>query len=167
MADRHWAIHWARRNWFVPLLAILLAIEVAFARTTLWAQDGLAEAVILFDLCVFVPALHFFCYRRTLARRALLIRTAALSCGGIYIASLLVPVEAQRLIAELGWARIAGLALVAAFELWVVIATVKLVFGGAGTDEIAAKSGAPLWVARLMQAEARFWKFLWRLIRGR
>ncbi len=48
-----------------------------------------------------------------------------------------------------------------------VAVTVKLVFGGAGTDEIAAQSGAPRWVARLMQAEARFWKYLWRLIRGR
>ena len=60
---------WARRNWFVPLLALLLAIEWAFARTTDWPRDGLAETVVLFDLCLFVPALHFLCYRRTLTRR--------------------------------------------------------------------------------------------------
>lgn len=166
MAARQWLTLWAQRNWFVPVLALLLAIEVAFARTTLWTQDGFAEAVILFDLCLFVPALHFLCYRRVLARRALLIRTAALALGGIYIASLLVPAEAQRLLAELRWARMAGLAIIAAFELWILVLTVKLVFGGAGTDEIAAQSGAPRWAARLMQAEARFWKFLWRMIRG-
>ena len=165
MAERHWLTLWARRNWFVPLLAVLLAIELAFARATLWPEDVLAEAAILFDLCLFVPPLHALCYRRRLARRALLIRTAALALAGLYIASLLVPAEAQRLLAELAWARPAGLAVIAAFELWVVVATVKLVFGGAGSDEIAARSGAPLWVARLMLLEARFWKAVWRFLR--
>jgi hypothetical protein len=158
---------WARRNWFVPLLALLLAIEWAFARTTDWPRDGLAEAVILFDLCLFVPALHFLCYRRRLARKALLIRTAALASLGVYLASWLIPAEAQHLLAGLGWARLAGLAALAALELWVVVKVVRLVFGGTATEADVVAYGAPLWIARLMLIEARFYKWLWRLVRGR
>lgn len=159
---------WARRNWFLPLLAALLAIEWAFARTIDWPRDGAAEAVILFDLCLFVPALHYLCYRRVLAWKPLLIRTAALASLGIYLASHLVPAEAQHLLAGLGWARLVGFAVLAALELWVLVKVVKLVFGSATTaEEISATSGAPPWIARLMLIEARFWKWLWRLLRRR
>lgn len=168
MAMAYDLIGWARRNWFLPLLAVLLAVEWAFARTTDWPRDGLAEAVILFDLCLFVPALHFLCYRRRLAWKPLLIRTAALASLGVYLASQLIPAEAQHLLAGLGWARLAGLAVLAALELWVLVKVVTLVFGSAVTeDDIVATSGAPRWIARLMLIEARFWKWLWRLLRGR
>jgi hypothetical protein len=158
---------WARRNWFLPLLALLLAIEWAFARATDWPRDGLAEAVILFDLCLFVPALHFLCYRRTLARKALLIRTFALASLGVWLASWLIPAEAQHLLAGLGWARLAGLAVLLALELWVVVKVVRLVFGGTPTEADVVAYGAPPWIARIMLIEARFWKWLWRLLRGR
>ncbi|HYI49719.1 MAG TPA: hypothetical protein VEX35_14770 [Allosphingosinicella sp.] len=167
MAESGFAV-WMRRNWFLPLLVLLLAIEWAFARTTDWPRDGAAEAVILFDLCLFVPALHFLCYRRTLAWKPLLIRTAALASLGIYFASLLIPAEAQHLLAGLGWARLAGFAVLAALELWVLVKVIKLVFGTTTTaEEISATSGAPPWIARLMLLEARFWKWLWRLLHGR
>lgn len=159
---------WARRNWFVPALALLLAVEWAFVRATAWsAGDRIAEAAVLIDLCLFVPLLHFLCYRRRLATRALLIRTAGLAFLGIYLASHLVPAEGQALLPALGWARLVGLAVLALIELWVMFAIVKLLFGGKTTAaEVSAQSGAPEWVARLMLAEARFWKWLWRLIRG-
>lgn len=159
--------NWIRRHWFVPLLAVLLAIETAFARTTDWPRDGLAEIVILFDLCLFVPLLYVLCYRGRLERRQLLVRTAALALGGIYIASKLVPPEAQILLGELVWAHYAGLVVISLIELWVVVLTVKLVYGGATTEEIARTSGAPPWIARLLQIEARFWKAVWRLLSGR
>lgn len=159
--------NWTRRNWFLPVLVLLLAIEWAFARAAPWGRDGLAEAAILFDLCLFVPALHYLCYRRSLKRKPLLLRTAALAFLGIYIASHLIPPEAQRLVAALGWARLVGLAVMVAFELWLVVTAVKLAYGGGATAaEVSAKSGAPPWIARIMVAEARFWKWLWRLIRG-
>jgi hypothetical protein len=60
------------------------------------------------------------------------------------------------------------MAVMAAIELWLVAAVVKLVFrGGATAEEVSASSGAPRWIARLMVAEARFWKYLWRLVHGR
>jgi len=159
---------WARRNWFAPLLVLLLAIEWAFARSVNWRADPIAEAAILFDLCLFVPALHYFCYRRLLAWKPLLIRTAALASFGVYLASHLIPAEAQQLLGGLSWARLAGFAVLAALELWVMVKVVKLVFGSATTaEQIVETSGAPPWVARLMLIEARFWKWLWRLLSGR
>lgn len=167
MAARDVAAGWARRHWFVLLLPLLLAIELAFARSVAWPQERFAEYAILIDLCLFVPVLYLLCYRRQLAPRALLVRTAALALLGVYIASKLVPPEAQTLTADLVWARHAGWLVLALLEIGIVILAVKLVFGGASTEEIAAKSGAPAWVARLMQIEARFWKTVWRLLRGR
>jgi hypothetical protein len=159
---------WARRNWVFPLLLPLFAIEYAFARATDWRADGLAEFAILFDLCLFAPALHYLCYRRSLAPRPLLIRTFALASLGVYIASKLVPPDAQMLLGSLGWLRMAGLAVLALIELGLLLAVVKLVFGGRSTaQEIAERSGAPQWIVRLMLLEARFWKALWRIIRGR
>lgn len=159
---------WARRNWFLPLLALLVAIEWAFARATDWSSDGVAEAVILFDMCLFVPILYMLCYRRRVALKPLLVRAAALSFLGLYVASFLVPPQAQHLVAELGWARLVGWAVLALVELWVVVKIVRLVFGGeATTEDVAARSGAPRWIARMMLIEARFWKALWRLFRRR
>ena len=159
---------WLRRNWFLPLLAFLLAVELAFTRSIDWSQPRMPEAAVLFDLCLFIPALHFLCYRRRLALKPLLIRTAALAFLGVYLASKLIPAEAQSLLAELGWARTAGLALLALIELRLLVLALKLVFGGRATAaEIAERTGAPPWIARLMLIEARFWKWVWRWIRGR
>ena len=158
---------WMRRHWFVPLLAVLLLIETAFARTTDWSRDGFAELVVLFDLCLFIPFLYLLCYRGRVERKPLLIRAAALALAGIYVASKLVPPSAQIVLGELVWARYAGLAVLALIELWVVVLTMKLVYGGATTEEIARSSGAPPWIARLLQLEARFWKAVWRFLSGR
>lgn len=149
-----------RTHWFLALLPALLLVEAGFARSTDWSSDRLAEAAILFDLCVFVPGLHWLAYRRRLALRALAIRTAALSLGGLYVASSLVPAEAQTMVADLLWARDAGWIVLALLELGALVLIVKLVFGGASTDEIAARTGVPHWAARIMQIEARFWKWL-------
>jgi hypothetical protein len=160
---------WIRRNWFLPVLALLLAIEWAFVRSTAWSGgDGIAEAAVLIDLCLVLPALHFLCYRRSLTWRPLILRTVALAFLGLYLASHLVPAQGQALIPALGWARLIGMAVVLALEVLVLVAVLKLLFGGRATAaELSAKSGAPEWVARLMLAEARFWKWLWRLITGR
>ena len=167
MAARAFLHHWLARNWFVPLAAVLLGLELAFARTTDWAAGGHEEAAILFDMAVFVPILHIICYRRTVPARALAIRTGALVLSGIYLASLLVPAEAQRWVDDLGWLRAAGAVAIALVELKIMVEVMKLAFGGGEVEQVVARSGAPAWVARLMLLEARFWKAVWRLIRGR
>ena len=158
---------WLARNWFVPLAAVLLGLEWAFARTTDWTARGYEEAAILFDMAVFVPLLHFICYRRMVPVRALAIRTAALVLSGVYLASLLVPAEAQRWVDDLGGLRAAGALAIALIELKIMFELLKLVFGGGQVEQVVERSGAPAWVVRLMMLEARFWKAVWRLIRGR
>ncbi|MGZ8348327.1 MAG: hypothetical protein ACXWUP_14565 [Allosphingosinicella sp.] len=158
----------AQAHWFVLLLPLLLAIEIGVARTTDWASPGLSEAAILFDLCLFVPLLCWLCYRRRSAPRALLVRTAALLLSGLYVATWLVPPEGQVLLAQLLPLRPLGLALLALAEFAVLVGVLRLVFSGrADAEQVAARSGAPRWVARLMLLEARFWQAVWRWIRGR
>ena len=80
----------------------------------------------------------------------------------------LVPAEAQRWIDDLGALRLAGLFILALIELWVLVEIVKILFGREpSVERVVARSGAPAWVARLMLLEARFWKWVWRRLRGR
>lgn len=167
MAGTDFVIGWVRRHWFLALAPLLVAFELAFARSVAWASDPVAEYAILVDLGLFVPALYALCYRRRLSTRALLVRTGALALLGVYLASKLVPAEAQTVVADLVWARDAGWLILALIELSIAIWLVRLVFGGRSAEEIAAKTGAPPWVARLMQLEARFWRAVWRLVGGR
>ncbi len=156
------------QHWFLALLAALLLVEYGFARTTPWADPGLAEAAILFDLCLFIPALYLLLHRKRVARRALLVRTAGLSLLGLWVASLLVPAEAQRLLLHLAWLRPVGLVLLALIELRLLVAALKMIGSpGASAEQVAARSGAPEWLARLMLIEAGFWKAVWRMLRGR
>lgn len=159
---------YAAEHWFVLLLPVLLLLEYGFARSTDWARPGAAEAAILFDLCLFVPGLFLLCYRRRLPVRTLLIRAAALSLLGLFVASQLVPVGAQGLLAHLSWLRPFGLAVLALVELSLFVALVRMVYSGApNADQVAARTGTPVWIVRLMLLEARFWKAVWRLIRRR
>lgn len=159
---------WLRRNWFVPVALASVAIEIGFTRSTDWSQPRLAEAAVLFDLCLFVPALFLVCYRHGRSAKALALRFVALACLGFYIASWLVPAAAQQLIVDLGWLRIAGMVVLALIELRLLVAAVRMVFrGNVQPEQLAERTGAPLWIARLMALEARFWKAVWRLVRGR
>lgn len=157
-----------RRHWFVPLALLLLAVEAMFVRSVDWSRGGVAEGVVLFDMAVTIPVLYVLCYRHQLPWRALVLRAAALACLGICLASWLVPAPARQLVDELAWLRTAGLVTLALIELRLVVAAIRLVFGGrADVAAMAAKTGAPEWIARLMLLEARLWKALWRWLRGR
>jgi hypothetical protein len=159
---------WLQRNWVVPLFAVAILVELAFARSTDWAADGLAETVILFDLCVFLPAMHAICYRKSLSPKALILRTIGLACFGIFLASKLVPAGAQTVLRDLLWVKSAGWLGLALVELWLALQIIRLVYGGKhGAAEISRLHGTPEWVARLMLLEARFWKTVWKLLRRR
>ena len=124
------------------------------------------EAAILADLCVVVPLLYFWCYRGRLPAHHLLVRSAALACMGLWLASLLIPAADQAILPHFSWARTLGILGLALVELYILIVLMKLLFSGkASLEEISKRSGAPPFVARLMMAEARFWSWLWRLIR--
>lgn len=156
----------AGAHWFMLLLPVLLLVEYGFARTTDWPRDGVAESALIFDLCLFVPALHLLCYRRRVAAKPLLIRTGGLSLLGLAIASWLVPPQHQLVLSHLAWLRPFGLTALALLEAGLLIGLIGLAFSGRTTAaDLAGRSGAPLWVARLMLLEARFWKAVWRLLR--
>ena len=160
---------WTKANWFAAALPVLLLIEFAFSRMPeARAAPTLLEATVLFDLCVFVPGLFLLCYRRRLGRKALAVRVLGLACFGILLASWMVPAGAQTLIPHLRWPRMVGMAVLAIVELKLLVEVLKLVFGGADTTEaIAERSGLPPALVKLMALEARFWKAVWRTLRGR
>lgn len=162
------AMRFTRANWFVPMLSVALVMEWILARSSARSEPTALEAVILFDLCLFVPFLYWLCYRRTQPAKALAMRAVGLACFGVFIASRLVPPEAQTLLPHLAWVRTAGIAVVALVELKLFVELIKLVFGGQSSNEqIAGRTGAPPLLVKLMALEARFWKAVWRFVRGR
>ena len=163
------ARQWAMSNWFLLVWPLLAAISFLFTRTTVWAEEGrIVEAVTLFDWCVTVPFLYWLCYRRTLPPGRLALRLLALACLGVWIVAQLVPASEQVLLSRLGWARGLGIAFLMLIELWLMIAVVRLVYSrNATVEQVAERSGAPPFVARLLLLEARFWRAVWRFIRGR
>ncbi|UUL81917.1 hypothetical protein [Sphingomonas qomolangmaensis] len=100
-------------------------------------------------------------------RRALLIRLLALVCGGIWIAGLVVPASAQTILPQLGWLRMIGIAVLVVAEAFVIIAALRVVFGADPDAQQLERQGIPPLLARLMLAEARFWRWLWSRLRGR
>jgi hypothetical protein len=159
---------WAMANWFWLAMPMLVTIEWAVLRSVPLDEAWPVEAMALFDLCVFVPALYALCYARHLSAGALAVRLLGLVCLGVLLAGWMVPAERQLLLPSLGWLRIAGIVVLSAIELVAVVALTKLVFSGASdADALAARTGAPAWLVRLMMLEARFWRWLWRTLRGR
>ena len=160
---------WATANWFYLVLPLLLAISLGVARLQGGHELGSSpEAVLLFDWCVTVPALYALCYRKTLPLRRLVLRLVALACLGVWFVSWLVPVEAQAVVPHLSWARTAGLVVLALVELRLLVAAFRIAFSGTGNAaDIEKASGAPPLVAKLMLIEARFWRAVWKIIRGR
>ena len=157
---------WSANNWFLLALPCLLAVSFLFVRSP--SSAGPIEAVTLFDWCVSVPLLYFRCYRRSLPLRQMALRLVALGCGGLWLASRLVPSEAQDILPHLGWLRTAGLIVLGLIELKLLVLATRMAFSGkADAARLAASTGTPPLLAKLMLAEARFWQAVWRLIRRR
>lgn len=168
MLTRFSARQWLIDNWFLVLVPILLLVSYLFNRSFNWTGRGVeAEAVTVFDWCVSVPFLYYLCYRKTLPVRQMLVRLAALACLGVWIAGRMVPEASQVVLPELGWARWVGLAVLALIELRLLVAVLRLAFSGSAQTQDLEKEGVPPLLARLMLLEARFWRALWRMIRGR
>ena len=159
---------WLSVNWFAVAVPVLLLVEWLVVRDVGGEMGHFLEAMVLFDLCVFMPLLYVLCYRFTVPRGQLVLRAVALACLGIYVSTYLVPEPMQAILPELGVLRIAGLAVLMLIELRLLIAAIRIVWGRDGSvEQVQAASGAPAWMARLMVMEARFWKRLWQMIRRR
>lgn len=157
----------ATRHWFYLLLPIWLAAAWQFRSSHPWiTQPALGEAITLFDWCVFVPATFAICYR-AMPRRALAIRILSLMCGGLWLSGRLVPADAQAILHDWGGIRWIGLALLVLLEVAATAAMLRVVFGATPDEAALHRQGIPPLVARLMIAEARFWRRLWAWLTGR
>lgn len=155
------------RNWFYALIPIWLLASLVFRATHQWdAERQLGEAIILFDWCVFIPVTFAICYR-DMSGRALVLRCLALICGGIWLAGKLVPVEAQNLLRDLGGMRWVGLSALLLFEMAALVAMLRVVFGAAPDPRALEDQGIPPVVAKLMIAEAKFWRWVWVRLTGK
>ncbi|GGC24155.1 hypothetical protein GCM10011371_09800 [Novosphingobium marinum] len=155
------------RNWFYALLPLWLIASLGFRSTHPWAsQPQLGEAITLFDWCIFIPLTFAICYRG-MSRRALFLRVLALICGGIWLAGKLVPADAQNLLQTMGAMRWLGLSVVLLFEVAAIVAMLRIVFGATPDPRALTDQGIPPIVARLMIAEAKFWRWLWACLTGK
>ncbi len=160
---------WMLRHWFLLLLPILAAAAIGLAATIDWRRDGrMAELALLFDACVSLPVLYFLCYRGTMSGGKMALRLIGLACLGIWLATWLVPDQSESLLTQFGWFRTVGIAFLVIFELRLIVGAIRMAFFGRVTaDEMATVSGAPPLIAKMMLLEARFWRWVWRTIRGR
>ncbi len=163
------AVRWAARNWFLLALPMLALASLQFVGAIDWQRDGrIAERVVLFDWCISVPFLYFLCYRTTLPARQMAMRLIALACFCVWFAAWVVPQAFQSLLPQLGWARMAGLAVIVVVELRLIVAAIRIAFSNNGTTEhLVRATGVPPLIAKLMMLEAKFWRAVWRLVRGR
>jgi len=156
---------WSGDNWFLLVLPLLGLAAWLMSRSIAWRSggDGL-EAALLIDACLTIPLLYLLCYGKRLPAWQLALRMIGLACAGIYLISYLVPAEAQRLLPHFEAARWVGLALIIAFELWLFVTAIRLVFrAGTTAEQVQAATGAPPLLAKLLLLEARFWKWVARL----
>ena len=155
-----------KAHWFLPVAVLVAGGDLALALTDSWSEPALLEAGFLFDLAVVLPALYWWCYRKR--GRAALLKAAALSCLGIWVAGHIVPDQHHDLVSTIGFARYIGLAVLLVIELKLVVAIYRAAFSKAASNHALAAAkdaGMPEWAARLMTWEASLWRWSWESVR--
>ena len=162
-----WKLRKPSEKWFFLLaLPIAIAIEWGFARTLDWTAYPRSEWVALFDLCVFLPLLYLSAFASGLTRKARMLRCLGIAGTGLFAASLFVPQTNQFIISELSALRNMALIGVLAFEGWFFWKMIDAVFRkNADAKTLEREFAIPVWVARLMVLEAKFWKAVWAFLR--
>ena len=157
-------LHLFRTHWYAPVFLAMVAGAWWLAQSSAFMSAG-GEAALLIDLCLTAPILYILCYARKQPLRVTVVRALAIACGGVWIATWIIPTPMQILLPQLTPLRWIGLALVCAVEVRLLVAAIRISFSGSGTaEDIARTTGAPPFVAKLMMWEARFWRGVWRLI---
>ena len=168
MTERSWdASFWIRENWFYVVAIITIAFDLTVVQFAGWGAPRANELALLFDFAIQTPFLYWLCYRSRGSKAIL--RAVAISCLALWALGHIIPIEHQVLLQKFAWVRPLGLAVLVLLELKVVAIVWKSVFAGnASKDQIEkqlTQDGTPPWVARLLAAEAGFWKKAWSLIR--
>ena len=156
-----------REKWFFLIaLPLAIAVEWAFARSLDWSAYPRSEWVALFDLCVFMPLLYLAAFGSELTRKARLLRCLGIAGIGLFASSFIVPAPNQFIISELSALRNAAMVGVVAFEVWIFWKVVGAVYrSNADAKTLERDFAMPEWIAKLMVAEAKFWKTVWKLVR--
>lgn len=161
------AIAFGKRHWFYLLLPLWVLASVNLHFSFEWtAQPRAGELATLFDWVVFVPALYALCYRGTLSGRALAIRLLAFACSGVWIAGKVVPDPAEGLLLQWGWLRGVGVTALVAVEGLAMLAVLRVAFSANPDPLELERQGIPPIVAKMMLAEARFWRWIWGKLHG-
>lgn len=148
-----------KEDWFWPLAITLVALAWTIGHFSQIEPNSSWEYAVIFDMLVTLPILYFVCYGKKTTLKDNIFRILALQCTGIWLATKIVPIESQSLLPYLAWLRFAGLAVLFAFEAWIVVALIKLVFKPDTTaKQVEQQLSAPPFVAKLILLEARFWR---------
>ena len=138
----------------------------SFKSTFPWEkQPRIGELITAFDWCIFIPITFVSCYWNW-SKRALALRLLALVCSGIWIGDKIVPESAQYLLVQSGAARSTGLLVVLLFELAAFATILRVILGATPDAHLLEQKGIPPLVARLMIAEAKFWRWIWARMTG-
>ncbi len=165
MIQRQRLIPLLSMHWFPIVAAAALGLIWLLARDPMFMKSG-GEAAILADLCITMPVLYALCYRRTLSPPGLALRVTAIACSGVCLAAWIIPADHRQLLPALEPVRLVGIAVIAVIEVRLILTAVRLTFSGQTNEEdLARRTNTPVWIARLMLLEARFWKAVWRFIR--
>lgn len=151
-----WLRHAVFYLWIVTLCLAALATDVAALSAT---------KLLLLELALtgLSPLLYYICFKGTLTARQMLVRLMLVFCFGAFVSSKIIPPDAAS-----AWSpsslRMYVLGVVIAIEVFVVVRVIKLLFAGkSDARDVVTETGAPLWVAKLMLLEAKFWRGLWRI----
>ncbi|TGD75711.1 hypothetical protein E4634_02185 [Mangrovimicrobium sediminis] len=159
-----------KRHWFWPAAFAVAAINAFTIVIDGWQAPQLKEFGVIFDFAVLIPLLYFFCYRKL--GKQTLVRTIAFACLGFWVAGKIVPDTHHLLIDQLAWVRYLGLAVLVLIEIRIATEIWRLAFCSRSEDASEAiklkaeQEGMPPWVAKLMAAEAKFWKKLLQAVRS-
>lgn len=159
-----------KKHWFWPAALAVLMSNALLVAIDGWQAPQIKELGVLFDFAVLIPLLYLICYRAN--GKKVLVRALAFACLGVWAAGHFIPETHHVLISQVGWIRYVGLGVLVLIEIRLAIEIWRLAFRGKAEDashairEKAESEGAPPWVAKLMAAEAGFWKKLWQSVGG-
>ena len=155
-------------HWFYALLAVCVCAAWRVSLTPEAIADPImTERVFLLDTAIILPVLYFVYLRTRVPLKAAILRSLALGAAGISYAAWLMPEGTGEVLPFLAWLRWVAMPLVIAIELAAFVALMRYLYGSEPREEELIAQGIPPLVVRLLLAEARFWKRVFRFLAGR
>ncbi len=150
------------RHWFIPAALLILSGALVVSHTADWPSEArVLEGALIFDLAILAPLLFWICYR--LKSRVAALRAVAMACGGIWLATYLVPPEHQALLPFMAFLRYGAIAVLVYVELRLMAVLYwSVIMGRVSPDQAAAhiarEAGIPDVIAGLVARELLFWQ---------